>query len=236
MKILNLFLVSLFISTAVLAENSISFRIGFGYSTYNLENIKDYQTSVSNYYLGRGIPIEIYDKFPDNYSGQIQFALNVLDRINVGFFFDYGETGGRMHYRDYSGEVESIQKLIKKAPGIFGEYLLKKYENLSIYFSLQLSLTQTTFKYESKFLISNYFTPVNETLKNTSYGITPLIIAEYRINLFLIRANIGYESNTIGEFEKSYEYHDQIMFRGYLRETDWSGLRAFITLGFILPD
>lgn len=94
------------ISLNATAQFSISAGTGIG--TYNQSELKEFQQAFLNRYNVKG---GVNANFPAyvNYEGSFSFSYSRLFFSEI--FFNYGSTGGRVSYSDYSGTVSMTQKV-----------------------------------------------------------------------------------------------------------------------------
>ncbi len=123
-----IFLILLLVSTPVFAQYSIGLSTGYG--TYSMRNLKEFQK-------------ELLTDFPEDsritetFPGFMYYELSAVkwfddEKYLSGLSIAYGSTGGRIHYRDYSGEVGGNQ--------------LIKYFNLTLPFGVKLYDNEKSFR------------------------------------------------------------------------------------------
>lgn len=88
-----------------LAQFNLSFHSGVGY--YKMAELKIFNDVLSGSYPPGG---KVTSNFPSYYTFGMD-ALYSLSHLKVGLSTDFGSSGGRVYYSDYSGEISSSQAL-----------------------------------------------------------------------------------------------------------------------------
>ncbi|MCC5938398.1 MAG: hypothetical protein JJU34_14060 [Lunatimonas sp.] len=105
----------LFAASAQAQEgNSLMFRIGIG--TYAMHSQKLFQ---KDFQKGNPIPYGTVHAFPSfpTFGGSMGFGIS--PSISIGVRAEYASTGGRLHYKDYSGHAVMDQTLSAVQVGPF---------------------------------------------------------------------------------------------------------------------
>jgi hypothetical protein len=97
-------LVILLFATPLACFGQFEFQVQTGYATYRMLEMKDHMKE-----LQADLPVDIHitDNFPGYWYYELNFSYSFENDLLTGLSFGYGSTGGRMHYRDYSGEVSA---------------------------------------------------------------------------------------------------------------------------------
>lgn len=98
----------------VCAQPSYRIYVKGNYNTFAMNDLRSLQSELrAEYSKGLGVPANIVSEFPGFYGvqGGFRFLISSNDdeQIFLGTFIDFASTGGRIHYKDYSGEYRFDQ-------------------------------------------------------------------------------------------------------------------------------
>jgi hypothetical protein len=79
---------------------------GMGVGWFRMHDLKDFQESLQHSYP---VGTKITEQFPVFFIYDVAIYGKVQGSNLVGFYYQYGSTGGRIHYQDFSGEITSDQ-------------------------------------------------------------------------------------------------------------------------------
>jgi hypothetical protein len=102
------YLILMLVTTPALAQYSVGLSTGYG--AYSMNSLKEFQKELL-------IDFPTDSRITETFPGFLYYEFSVVRWLNdekyiSGISIAYGSTGGRIHYRDYSGEVAGNQ-LIK---------------------------------------------------------------------------------------------------------------------------
>jgi hypothetical protein len=196
--------------------------------TYLMSDMKDFQKQHASMGL---LPLKIVSSFPPSLQAEAGFAYGLYDgEKTIGGYVNYAFTHGRMHYADYSGDLEYNLDLKRVGLGFRGTHRIAK--GLSIYAKLGFSVT--TLDLNGQTLLANgALSEDSETFD--AYGLTfePGLQWEYPYKRFTFYVNGGFEVSANGKTM----YDDE----AYLVDNsedpvkiDWTGARLGVGIMFRL--
>ena len=117
-KYIGIYFIFLLVNISNSFAQGISFRFQAGYNMHNMAQLKKMQMGLAESISDEtGIPVKVVDDFPSFYNFQVQFLVTTPELFSTGMYIDYCSTGGRIHYKDYSGEYGFDQILTQMTIG-----------------------------------------------------------------------------------------------------------------------
>lgn len=230
MRLLALSIIILSVATA----HGQYFRIGAGstYGTYSMKGLKEFQQETLpaiNF-----VPVKIVESFPSGFGYDINLSYS-KSNFQLGGYYSFCSTGGRIHYRDYSGEIKFDQVVDGNSIGVSTMWKVNLSENYNLFLGFRSGLTISNLN------VNNSISLGNQTAENISYlfksinlNISPSIEYEYLINDFILFASLRYEANLA---KSSFNLNgDQNIFieldNGENLKADWNGVRISIGIKY----
>ena len=172
--------ISIFLVCLELPGQNFRLNMNCGYGLYQLNDLKDFQFDLKEYYSQ--LPIEMTEQFPgySNYSVSGEIYLNPDNIIGInGTFYT---TGARNHVKDYSGEYKLDMPLNGYRIGLQYQNILYKFNKINLYAQFKGGITLSTFKLKESFIIYNvYSTSSNATFKSIPFFVEPSLGFFYHI-------------------------------------------------------
>lgn len=220
------------ISTAGFSQVQLS--LSSGYSTYSMSQLKEFQTEMKSQFpveakITSSFPGYIYHEF----SGAYQFGDHFLSGISL----TYGSTGGKIHYRDYSGEMGNEQVAKYFEIGLPLSWKIPLQENkLNMHLQLRPSwiLGNLSMSYESEI---NSKKAVDEVeFKSTNVGFQPSVMVERKIGPLFLFLSCAYNQNVYKSKLFFKENDDYYLLNSKFEKVraDWSGLRVGLGVSYTL--
>lgn len=204
-----------------------------GWGTFSMKSQKDLQ----DYFHEQIWMMRKVDEFPPfwNFGGSLGFKTS--QRSAVGFWGEYTSTGGRLHYRDYSGEASVIQSLKAFQVGMFYQLQLNQSQAWPIFFTTHGSVVSSRMDIETSVFIGSSGSEDQEAFKSINLALRPGLMIQRRVKEFLFQAGIGGELQTHGSM-RSYDgsIDNLVLPDGQEVTAEWDGFRAFIAVGARLSD
>lgn len=230
MRKFYLILFVVILSVKDLVSQTVGVEAIIGYSSYRMEGLKDFLIFQRDEAL---MPVKITDNFPTQIHPGVQFFL-VFEDTDVGVRYSHYSTGGRLHYKDYSGETRLDLIMSGNSVGVFGRMHLVSGKRFKFKGSLGASAYLTSGQLEAFSTIGEESSEERINLATTSLGLELSIEPSYTIADF---CSIGLRVG--GAFDLGGDLHlannkDAIL----LDEDDnpitidWSGFRGELFLGF----
>ncbi len=221
----------LFLHSAYGQQPGIEFKSG--YSTYamnDLQKLSAYQKSHSN------IPLKITADFPPF----VTFGTRIFvkfKQVETGIDYTYLSTGGRVHYRDYSGQIGFDQIAVAHAVGIFAGGQFVEHHRFTLKGSLLISLYSSTVNFNQYVNVGNYSESVLLGTISKSVVITPSIEPVFSLTPWMYTGiRIGAGLDTRGGLRLKENHEAKLIDdRKEAITTDWSGFRSELFLGIHLP-
>ena len=227
--IVHTFLALLLLSCSGLAiqYKSLSFRIGVEYGSYGHGRLHESQQELVSYYSTIDIPLKIVDSFPGNRALQVQLLKEFSPRIQLGLFYGEKSTGGKVHYADYSGEIEFIQKISQDEYGLLGEYKLIEFGVLSIAPVAKFSFSNTFITIDNSFMTTTDLAKSHTTYRAMTLGMEPGISLKTSVGKLLFQTSLSYHLNISTKFKGSENVDGGLPYW-----PNWSGYRVSLMTGW----
>jgi len=195
-----------------------------GYCTYQLKDIKQFQTDLLPYYT---IPVKIIEKFPDYYFNLIQLEYGINSMSYFGITWNNLSTGGRNHVSDYSGEYKLDLMLKAHKIGIYFRHNIIQKEKFEMYAGLKSGFIFSEFEIDETFRINNVDTLHSNDIftSKTFFGEPFTGIKFYPKKRLALCLNLGYEWNIESELKSGEDDKQLRNIRNKIIFLDWSGIR-----------
>ncbi|MBX0332850.1 hypothetical protein K3G39_06340 [Pontibacter sp. HSC-14F20] len=213
-----------------MAQAKLSLEPRAGYGTFRMEAMKEYQQTLS---YASDVNAQAVNSFNPHYHFGLGVVYALSERIHTGVFGELGETGGRVHYEDYSGELRHDLRV--------------KYKSVGILVSSQFPIGATRFGFvtglEASVILSKLHaeeytrlyerTDENEKQYNaTGFGIKPYAGLLCRIGNIPVQLTTGYMASASGPFHTSGNPNFKLdrNSKNDKLEPGWSGLRLNLSI------
>lgn len=210
-------------------ESSIVLR--WGLSTFSMKEQRNLQDDFRQ--VNRAIPFKAVHTFPIYYNFGAALAIKTSDKSAIGFWYEYNSTGGRLHYKDYSGYAFFDQTLNSSQFGGFYQYALTASGKWSILATGHLSVVFTNEKVDFAINIGPETEAESYGFKSSHLGIRPGILFQRKLNLVLFQCGMGYDLQTRGKLTTQDDLYLTDS-NGSEISAQWDGLRVFLGLGITL--
>jgi hypothetical protein len=215
-------------------SSDLEFRAHMGRGGFAMSDIHKLQNSVLGEYHELSIDAKITSGFPDYYYTRID-AINTFGQgYTWGLTWLHMETGGRIHYEDYSGEIRSDQFLSSNGLGLYNSWILKGPLKLNIKFNFPIYALWSKILLEDKTRIYTEETGSSIELVAKGLGFDPGLSFSHSFSRFQVSLEGGYHL-TLSEAFHLKENSDAILrLHGRKVAPNWSGFRVGISLGYKL--
>jgi hypothetical protein len=224
--VITVFLLILFIQPAAHTQ-TISLRVNSGINFFNMKDLKEYQGMMNVNWFGT----KAVKSFPPYFNYQLQATLLFSQHIEGGIYTDYTSTGGRLDYKDYSGEIRFDQVVSRISVGALFEYKIFQVDMFSINLSSKLSYQTSKLKFESSLQIQG--DTQNSMIEYTSdgLGIEPGVAAGFTYSLFLIRLEASYQLSFCGAYSSEGHKLNNVSEAFGDISPEWNSFKLAITFG-----
>lgn len=221
---------------SLLRAQSFTIRAELGYHNFDMSDLKSIQNNIVDDFGRREIKANVTDDFPSYLNSQFLISYNINNLINIGIFYDFSSTGGRIYYQDYSGSYELDQKLNQKSYGIQIEryFRFQKLENS------QLSVFIRHYKIKSQLnTIEDIIVMENQVIYKSvylseSFGFDQGARWEYFYQFFSIGIEASYRYHLKKAFHLKEHTDHKLIIDGKEVKPDWDGLIIRLSLGLNL--
>lgn len=228
----SIVIISFLASIPVSGQFRTSLSVGYG--TYRMSNLKAFQKE-----LLADFPEDsrITEDFPGYLYYDLTIAQPLSDQLRMGISATYGSTGGRLSYKDYSGEVTGNQ--LVRYLGVGVPFKLSVYDNpdkelsLNLVLTPQVSMNWLTLEFYSR--LNNQSDESRYKFRSLNFAIEPGISATKSFGLWEIDFFGGYNVNVVKGnlfFTKNEEAYLQDA-NGDPVKIDLSGLRFSLGVAYI---
>ena len=220
----------LVISTyGICAAQKINVMFHMGAGTFSMKTQKQLQQDVRESVIPWR-PVHEFEPYWI-YGGSLSFNIN--PRVGVSAYFEYGSTGGTLHYSDYSGSARFDQLLRYKEWGVGSFLQINRSERWPLFVTghILLAYTRETVSYSVHLGATEE--GLSEQLRSTSFGLRPGVMMRHRLKAFVFQGNMGMEVHFPGELA-NIDGNGFSLQNGNAVNAQWSGLRATLGVGLTL--
>lgn len=224
---LKIVLLSLISSSYAYGQSFLYVKTGLG--TYQMSQLEAFQQELAE---DMTVPAKVVDKFPATMTYELGFEHGYGERMTSGGFFGYSSTGGRIHYRDYSGQVKIDQLLNNYSLGVQGAINLSDAaveKKMSPWFFCKLSAAYTLLNLTQYIEVGQESDLEFFKFKSLNIGLQPGFSFRIPLASFSINPEVSYEIQLPGKlfFENDTYLLNQ---QGKEVKANWSGLRLGISV------
>jgi hypothetical protein len=234
MKSRVLILLIFFISQIAVAQ-SIKIGLNTGYGTYQMKDLKEFQSDAAEYY--KEFNIEEVQQFPGyiNYSASLEYSFGTKNLI--GLNAAYVTTGGRNHVADYTGEYYLNMPVYAYSLGMQYRRVVTTINKFDLYAQVRGGISFSTLEINESFTIHQVdSTSSSFAFVNHSFFAEPSVGTFYALGKdFSINFSLGYQIDTKSKlYYKDNKEETFLGFDGKPIYTNWSGLRIVLGLSYDL--
>ena len=234
-KIVSIFVLILVSRSLFCQIYSLDFHAG--YSTYQLNSIKDYQLDMKDAYSH--FSPKAVEKFPDYFNCMFTAGYWINNKNMIGINGGYYTTGGRNHVADYSGEFK-LDMIIKGFRlGLQYQYVYFTTNSFSLYAQARAGSILSVFKEEMSLHIYDISSAeYSSKYRSITFFGEPSVGIEYPlINKFSLDLNAGYQFDTNGKLHKKGD-KDIVLKNAEDKnvKVNWTGLRISLGVTYYLSN
>lgn len=209
-------------------ESTITFR--WGISTYGMKEQKKLQQDFKA--SNPALPWKVVHSFPAYYNFGGNVSIRASQKSSLGVWYEYNSTGGRLHYRDYSGFVYFDQALRSSQVGLHWQHVLKASDSWSVMFTSHFSVVLTKEVVDFAIQIGSDNEMESLTLSSKHLGLRPGFLLQRTLGTFVFQSALGYEFQTRGQLTSKDERYLQDS-EGDKVTAQWDGLRLTLGVGIL---
>jgi len=214
-------------------DNTFAFRVGMG--TYTMKIQKDYQDfHLENNTILSQKTVSYFPSFP-SFGSNIDFK--ITNKSVVGLHLDYMSTGGRVHYKDYSGEAVMDQLLHAYKAGPQFRTKINRSENWKLLAFFEISAVYTGLSIIEEISVGSYTESIEWEFKSWNMAAFPGLMLNRNIKNISCYTGIGFEVERHGNLEQITEHRNYtFLYTLYHKKfnAQWDGVRAFLGIGILL--
>lgn len=230
MKNIILFVVIIFPGYCF-SQAHVSFSTGL--AGFNMQEMKKHQSELQAQFP---TDVKIMESFPAFLFYELSVTGKVRDRWRIGGAIGFTSTGGRMHYRDYSGEIECNQFTTAWMIAIQSELLLNPKGKLPLYFTGKIGAVFGRYDLDLFSEVNNV--PNSESLEFRSCNIfiePGLMMSKCIVGILSAHLTAGYNVNMYKGSQKLTDNTDLFLQDNSGNEVrlDWSGFRLGVGLSIV---
>jgi hypothetical protein len=220
-----LFFLLLTFMTSLAYSQNLKFGTGITYGTYSMKGLKEFQRETLP--ALSFVPVKIVESFPATIGYDIHFSFS-KGKFMLGGYYSFASTGGRIHYKDYSGEIKFDQIVSGKSVGASTVWKINSANQYNIVVGFRTGITISNLLIDNTISVNDQ-SDVNQSylFKSLNLTISPLIEVEYPLGGFIIYAATRYEAN-VAKSGLNLNGNDDVFIEldsGENLKADWEGLR-----------
>jgi hypothetical protein len=212
--------------------SQIHVSLSTGLAGFNMKEMKKHQLELRAQFP---VDAKVIESFPAFWSYDLSLTGKLSDRVRIGGSIGFTSTGGRIHYRDYSGEMECEQLTTAWVPAFQSELLLNPKGKLPVSLTCAAGAMLGRYSLDFSLEVNNSSDSDNLKFKSTNFFLEPGIMANKRIvGKLSALVKAGYNINVFKSRQDWVEDKDLFLQDGSGKEVrlDWSGFRLGVGLSF----
>lgn len=229
---LTLLVVLLLFSSTVMAQSRIYLEPRLGYGNFQMKSMKELQQSIIS---RSGVNAKATDTFGPYFQYGLSVVTDLDEKARAGVFVERGSTGGRVAYKDYSGELQFDNLVSYNAVGaqIYSHMPIRN-SQVSFVSGIEASVLFSRLRMEGYSRLYNTSESSEEKFNSTGIGLKPFVGLQYPILNIPASLTLGYLASRNGPFHVPGE-RDQVLVRDNNTtdnklEPGWNGLRINLTV------
>jgi hypothetical protein len=205
-----------------------------GLAGFEMQDMKKHQLEIKAQFPA---DVKIIESFPSFWFYEFSITGDITSMIRIGSAVGFTSTGGRMHYKDYSGKIESNQNISSVTFAVQSEVLLNVNEKWPVYFVGKVGAAFARYDLDLILEVNDVNDSDNLKLNSTNIFVTPGLSMYKRI-VGPLSANLmaGYEVDVSKGKQKLAENNNLFLLDDSGNEVnlDWSGFRVAVGLSIML--
>jgi hypothetical protein len=175
--------------------SQVQFSFSTGLAGFQMDDMKRHQSEIE-----RGFPIDmkVLESFPSFWSYEFDINMAVTKRLNVGPMIGYTSTGGRMHYKDYSGTIKCDQVATSLSLGALSELVLFADDNWTVSITGKTGATFGRYKLDVLFDVNQQSDSENVKFHSTNFFFEPgFMVMKHVVKSMSVKFSAGYNINLV---------------------------------------
>ena len=231
----TLFLLScllLLMATAGKAQNSNIF-LQLNYGSFQMKDMEKMQNKFATE-VQKDFDARIVSSFPAYVGYELNANTKIGEGYQMGGYVSYYSTGGRIHYKDYSGEFKVDQLLLNFSVGMYNEFRIRQFTKSDLFFSTRAGVTFTEYQIISNLQVGSKQNADDITFNSINFHFSPGIGFRYPFKEdFFIQADTRYEIQIPGPLHLSNNKDAKLIDDGGKElKANWDGLRLGLSFGY----
>jgi hypothetical protein len=217
-------------TTAALGQN-ISVEGFAGYGTYQMRDLKNLlQVELEEV----EIPVRITENFPPYVNGGFQVGVH-HDFFETGFRYGHYSTGGRVHYKDYSGEYGFDVTMNAHTIGAFTRMVLFEKQKFQLKGAVAGLACFSYGKIEEYLIVNGEKDNLLLEVASTSFVLEPSLVPTLQVaDVLYVGLSLGCALDLGGGLHLAEDREAKLVDnKGEPITTNWYGIRTGILLGIM---
>lgn len=218
--------------TSAALGQTISVEGFAGYGTYGMSDLKKLlQVDLEEVEL----PLRVTENFPPYVNSGFQLGVH-HDFMETGFRYGHYSTGGRAHYRDYSGEYGFDISMNAHMIGAFTRMALLEKQRLQLKVAVAGLASFSYGKIEEYLTVNGEKEGSFMEIASTSFVLEPSLLPTFKVaDMLYVGVQLGAALDIGGGLHLAGDREAKLVDnKGKPITTNWYGLRTGILLGIIL--
>ncbi len=205
------------------------------FCSFQMNDLKNFQ---NNLFTNSPVPIEKVTSFPPYFGIRLSGSKLFNNQTEVGLTLSYASTGGRVQYKDFSGNITGDQLSNSFSVGILARKYVYNNNKLRIGLAASISPEFTSLTLKNSIQINSSISQSVDEFNAFGIVTIPSVIGKYSLNesLFLT-AEIGYhltiQQNTF-RWSKNQDIELIVGPNKTGVKPNWDGVRVGIGIGYLL--
>lgn len=168
----------------------ISISATSGFASYKMSDLREF---ASVYNTVSDLPFRVVHDFPSRFFLGCELGARVSNGWQAGLSYEFHSTGGRLHYRDYSGHVLMDQVLRLNHFAVFVRRQLNSDKKNLMFLSVSFSKNVTRLTITEEILIGTANQSNTTEFNSAPIGMRPSFVFQKFLGRFFIQSSVGYE-------------------------------------------
>jgi hypothetical protein len=196
-----------------------------GYGFYRMSDMKTFQEEL---HQDLALDTRVTSSFPGYWFYELSITSILPNDMVLGGNLSYGSTGGRIHYRDYSGEVGSDQRIyfFSLSPSLGTSFTLDD-ESWRFLVDLKPGMVYSKFEFDVYQRIGQTRDSEDLGFASMNLSVQPTVTVQKKFGRFGVHATVGYHATVVRGKLYFEDNEDAYLLdnKGDEVYADWSGVR-----------
>ena len=225
-----LFILLLLGSVGFGQNNKLFFQTN--YATFQMNDLKEMQLDLYGDFQAI-VDGKVVSSFPAFIGHELNYNSKLGEDHQMGGYVSYYSTGGRIHYKDYSGEFKLDQLVKNLSVGLYNEFIFYHFTKSELFLSVRSGLSITDYEIASSTKVGEENESQSIYFNSINFHLSPGIGYQQSLGkLFFLQVETRYEPHFPGSLRLDSNWDAKLIDdNGNEVTANWDGFRFGFSLG-----